>query len=309
MGNVFGPVPSRRLGNSLGINLTPLKTCNYSCVYCQLGKTTNFTNERKEYIPTEEIIEELNETITKTQIPIDYITFVGDGEPTLHSGIGEIIKWIREKYGDKYKIAVVTNGSLFYLEEVRKDLKNVDVILPSIDAPDEKKYKLINRPIMKIEYKKVLEGLKMFVKEFKGKVWIEIMLIKGLNDSREDIDKIAEIIKSIDPIPEKVFINVPVRPPVEKWVRIPEQKSILYALKTIPNSSSIAFREEGEFDISRYSNSYEAILDITLKHPLRIEQAKKIISEFNENTEIVVNKLIKALKIVEYDNEKYLIKW
>ncbi|WGS64934.1 radical SAM protein [Marinitoga aeolica] len=306
MGNVFGPVPSRRLGNSLGINLTPLKTCNYSCIYCQLGKTTNFTNERKEYIPTKSIIEELNYAIKTSNIPIDYITFVGDGEPTLHSGIGDIIKWIRDTYQNKYKIAVVTNGSLFYLEEVREELMDVDLILPSIDAPDEKKYKLINRPIMNVEYNEIINGLKIFAKNFKGKIWVEIMLIKDVNDSKEDIEKIAEIIKSINPIPEKVFINVPVRPPVEKWVKIPDQESLAYALKIIPNSSSIAFREEGEFDISRYKNSIEAILDITEKHPLRLEQAMKIISEFNEDKEKVLDKLKEKLNIVSYDNEKYL---
>jgi wyosine [tRNA(Phe)-imidazoG37] synthetase (radical SAM superfamily) len=306
MGNVFGPVPSRRLGNSLGINLTPLKTCNYSCIYCQLGKTTNFTKERKEYIPTKNIIEELSYAIKNSNIPIDYITFVGDGEPTLHSGIGDIIKWIRETYQNKYKIAVVTNGSLFYLEEVRKELMNADLVLPSIDAPDEKKYKLINRPIMNIEYGEIINGLKIFAKNFKGKIWVEIMLIKDVNDSKEDIEKIAEIIKSINPIPEKVFINVPVRPPVERWVKIPDQKSLVYALKVIPNSSSIAFREEGEFDISRYKNSIEAILDITEKHPLRLEQAMKIISEFNEDKKEVLDKLKEKLNIVSYDNEKYL---
>lgn len=306
MGNVFGPVPSRRLGNSLGINLTPLKTCNYSCIYCQLGKTTNFTNERKEYIPTKSIIEELSYAIKNSNIPIDYITFVGDGEPTLHSGISDIIKWIRETYQNKYKIAVVTNGFLFYLEEVRKELMNVDLVLPSIDAPDEKKYKLINRPIMNVDYNEIVNGLKIFAKNFKGKIWVEIMLIKDINDSKEDIEKIAEIIKSINPIPEKVFIDVPVRPPVEKWVKIPDQKSLVYALKVIPNSSSIAFREEGEFDISRYKNSIEAILDITEKHPLRLGQAMKIISEFNEDKKEVLDKLKEKLNIVSYDNEKYL---
>ncbi|OQY09423.1 MAG: hypothetical protein B6I29_03460 [Marinitoga sp. 4572_148] len=308
LSNVFGPVPSRRLGNSLGINLTPLKTCNYSCIYCQLGKTTTFTNIRKEYIPTKDILNEIEYSIKNSKIPIDYITFVGDGEPTLHVGIGKIINWIKDKYNNRYKIAVVTNGSLFYLEEVRNALMNADLILPSIDAPDEKKYKLINRPIMNIKYTEVIEGLRIFSKKFKGKIWVEIMMIKDLNDSKEDIDKIAKIINSIDPIPEKVFINVPVRPPVEKWVKIPDQKSLAYALKIIPNSSSIAFREEGEFDISRYSNALEAIVDITEKHPLRLDQAVEIISEFKEDKNEVLDALKKYVYFEDYDGKKYLIK-
>ncbi|SHF16300.1 4Fe-4S single cluster domain-containing protein [Marinitoga hydrogenitolerans DSM 16785] len=134
---VFGPVPSRRLGNSLGINLIPLKTCNYSCIYCQLGKTTNFTNKRLEYFPNEKIIEELKYAIEHSELKINYITFVGDGEPTLHIGIGEIIIWIKKNYNDKFKIAVITNGSLLYDEIVRNELSNADLVLPSLDAPDE----------------------------------------------------------------------------------------------------------------------------------------------------------------------------
>ncbi|KLO24446.1 radical SAM protein [Marinitoga sp. 1197] len=308
MSYVFGPVPSRRLGNSLGINLTPLKTCNYSCIYCQLGKTTNFTNKRMEYFPTEEIIEELKHSIEHSELSIDYITFVGDGEPTLHNGIGKIINWIRKNYKDEFKIAVVTNGSLLYDKKVRNELLNADLILPSIDASDEKKFRLINRPIFNIEYEKIIEGLRIFAKEFKGEIWIEIMLMKDINDSKEDIEKIAEIIKSIDPLPNKVFINTPVRPPVEKWVGIPSKKSLNYAEKIIPNAVSISYREEGEFDVSRYKNSLEAILDITEKHPLRLEQVEKIISHFEENTKDVLNALANFIRIVEYDNQKYLIK-
>ncbi|APT75090.1 hypothetical protein XO10_00855 [Marinitoga sp. 1135] len=308
MGNVFGPVPSRRLGNSLGINLTPLKTCNYACIYCQLGKTTNFTNQRKEYIKTEEIIKELKYAIENTELPIDYITFIGDGEPTLHSGLGEIIKWIKEQHKEKFKIAVVTNGFLMYDEKVREELKLADLILPSIDAPDEKKFKLINRPIENISYKKIIEGLRIFAKEYTGKIWIEIMLMKEINDSRKDIDKLAEIIGSINPLPERVYINTPVRPPVEKWVKIPSEEAIKYAQSVIPNAYSIAYREDGDFDVSRYNNSLDAILDITEKHPLRYEQAEKIINHFKDKKEKVFQELEKSIKIVEYDGYKYLLK-
>ncbi|GAB6189825.1 radical SAM protein [Marinitoga arctica] len=305
MGNIFGPVPSRRLGNSLGINLTPLKTCNYSCIYCQLGKTTNFTNKRKEYIPKKDIINELENAIKTSRINIDYITFVGDGEPTLHSDLGTIIQWIKSKY--KYKIAVITNGSLLYLKEVRRELSYADLILPSIDAPNEKKFKLINRPIINIEYNKILEGLRIFAKEFKGKIWIEVMLMKNVNDSKEDIEKIAEIIKSINPMPERVYINIPIRPPLEKWVTIPNKENLIYACEKFPNAVPINYREDGEFDVDRYLTADEAILDITEKHPLRYDQAEKIALHFGENINEVLNKL-QSIEVKEYDNNKYLQK-
>ncbi|ONN28059.1 hypothetical protein XJ44_00505 [Thermosipho affectus] len=306
MANVFGPVPSRRLGNSLGVNLVPLKTCNYSCVYCQLGKTNYFTNERKEYYPTEKIINELEYAIKNTTLNIDYITFVGDGEPTLHSGIGRIIRWIKEK--TNFKVAVITNGSLLYLNEVCNDLLYADLVLPSIDAPDERKFRLINRPVMKIRYEEIIDGLKLFARNFNGKIWIEVMLMKDINDSREDIDKISKIINSIFPIPERVYINVPIRPPTEKWVTIPDKRSLMYAQEKLPNAIPINFREEGKFDVNKYTNACEAILDITEKHPLRYDQAKEIAEYFKETIDEVLKKLQKEVKFVEYDNERYLKK-
>ncbi|WP_197023124.1 MULTISPECIES: radical SAM protein [unclassified Thermosipho (in: thermotogales)] len=290
----------------MGVNLVPLKTCNYSCVYCQLGKTNYFTNERKEYYPTEKIINELEYAIENTTLSIDYITFVGDGEPTLHSKIGRIIRWVREK--TSFKVAVITNGSLLYLNEVRNDLLYADLVLPSIDAPDERKFRLINRPVMKIRYEEIIDGLKLFARNFKGKLWIEVMLMKDINDSKEDIDKISKIINSIFPIPERVYINVPIRPPAEKWVTIPDKRSLMYAQEKLPNAIPINFREKGKFDVNKYTNACEAISDITEKHPLRYDQAKEIAEYFGETIDKVLKKLQKEVKFVEYDNERYLKK-
>ena len=306
MALVFGPVPSRRLGNSLGISPISLKTCNYSCIYCQLGKTTNFTNERKEYYPAERIISELETAIEKATLDIDFITFVGDGEPTLNSAIGRIIEWIKSHYS--YPVAVITNGFLLYRQDVRDDLMGVDVLMPSIDAPDERTFRFINRPVEPVPYARVIDGLRQFASKFKGEIWAEVMLVKGVNDSDEALRGIADIIESIDPLPQRVYINTPVRPPAEGFVLQPPEDRIKAALEIIPNAISIAIREEGDFDVSIYSSAVEAILDITEKHPLREEQARMIAERFNEDWDVVRATLSEYVRFVDYDGEIYIVK-
>ena len=306
MALVFGPVPSRRLGNSLGISPIPLKTCNYSCIYCQLGKTTNFTNERREYYPVDRIISELEKTVGSATLPIDFITFVGDGEPTLNSGIGRVIMWIVNHYN--YPIAVITNGFLLYQNDVRKDLMPIDVLMPSIDAPDEKTFRLINRPVEPVPYDTVIDGLRQFASSFEGQIWVEVMLVKGVNDSDESLNGIASIIESIEPLPPRVYINTPVRPPAEGFALEPDEDRIKAALDIIPNALSIAMREEGDFDVSIYSSALEAILDITEKHPLRQDQAKMITDKFDEMWDKVRMELEKYVRFFNYDDEVYLLK-
>ena len=159
---VYGPVPSRRLGESLGISPIPFKTCDYSCVYCQLGRTTNLTVERKEYFPLEDIIDELKENVKL--FSFDTVTIVGEGEPTLHSRIGDLIASIK-KLTTK-KCAVITNGSLLWNKDVRKELMKADIVLPSLDAWDEESFKKINRPHGSLNFEKVVEGMITFRKEY-----------------------------------------------------------------------------------------------------------------------------------------------
>ena len=152
---LFGPVPSRRLGISLGLDLVPHKTCSLNCIYCESGKTTNLTIERKEYIPTAVLISELT-TFLKTKPKLDYITFSGAGEPTLHSDIGTIVTFIKKNYPD-YQLALITNGTLFYLSKLRREVKPVDLILPSLDAVSEKTFKRINRSHRELAIKKIIK--------------------------------------------------------------------------------------------------------------------------------------------------------
>ena len=240
---VYGPVPSRRLGRSLGIDPLPLKTCNYQCIYCQLGKTTNFTNERRNYYPKDEIIVEIEEAIKQNKNNFDYITFVGSGEPTLYKDLEELI--LKAKTFSNKPICVITNGALLYNEEVVKALLLSDIVLPSLDAGDERSFIRINRPHPDIKFESVIQGFIDFRRLFKGKLWIEIMIMKAINDSKKELIKIKEKIDLIKP--DKIDINIPLRPPLEKWVKIPD-KSIFVLLDEIFGSySDISLPEMGNF--------------------------------------------------------------
>ena len=264
---IYGPVPSRRLGRSLGIDPIPIKTCNFQCIYCQLGKTTNFTNERKNYYPIEEIFAEMTESIQLSKNKFDYITFVGSGEPTLYKDLGSLI--LKAKEISNKPVCVITNGALLYDQEVRKSLMICDVVLPSLDAGDEKSFIKINRPHPSISFKAVIQGLIAFRKEFKGKLWLEAMLMKGINDSKGALLKIKEKIHLIEP--DRIDINVPIRPPTEKWVNIPD-KNILTTLNEIFGEyTNINFPEIGRF--GTFSSNFEnELISIIERHPLRQEQ-------------------------------------
>ncbi len=284
---IYGPVPSRRLGKSLGIDPIPSKTCNYQCIYCQLGKTTNFTNIRKNYFPKKEIIAEMEKAIKLNENKFDYITFVGSGEPTLYKDLKDLI--LRAKDLSKKPVCVITNGSLIHQKEVQNALMCSDVVLPSLDAGDEKSFLKINRPHPTINFEKLIQGFIDFKKGFSGKFWIEVMLMKGINDTKEELLKIKEKLDLIKP--DRIDINVPIRPPVEKWVKIPD-KNIISDLNVIfDNYTNINFPEEGVFRIYSYDFDKE-VLSILERHPMRQAQ---IIESFSSSS-FDEDKIISNLK-------------
>lgn len=294
---IFGPVPSRRLGQSLGVDPIPSKTCNYQCIYCQLGKTTNFTNERKNYYPKTEIIDEIKQVVAENQINFDYLTFVGSGEPTLYKDLGELIE--SAKIFTAKPLCVITNGSLLYKREVRSDLCNADVVLPTLDAGDEKAFRLINRPHPEIEFNKFIEGFIKFRKIFKGKFWVEIMLVRNVNDSEQALYKIKEKLDLIQP--DRIDINVPIRPPAENWVQIPD-KSIFKRLNNIFGEyKNINFPEKGVF--TYHSTNFEQeLLSIIERHPMR---EKNIYDTFS--SELLTKKEIKK-RLNDLEQNQKLIK-
>lgn len=211
---LFGPVPSRRLGTSLGIDLTPTKTCSFNCVYCECGRTINLTLDRKEYVATQDVIAELRDFFS-TEQKIDYITFSGSGEPTLHSGIGEIIAFIKKSF-PRYKVAVMTNSSLLYLQSVRTALMQADLVIPSLDAVSDHTFRLITRAPREINVDFILEGLRIFSKEYRGEIWLEIFIVPGVNDTREELELIKREIQKLHV--SRVQLNTLDRPGVVKWV-------------------------------------------------------------------------------------------
>ena len=283
---IYGPVPSRRLGNSLGIDPIPSKTCNYQCIYCQLGRTTNFTNERKNFFPKNEIIAEMKNAIKQNENNIDYITFVGSGEPTLYRDLEALILKVKEF--SKKPVCVITNGALLYDLEVRNILMLADVVLPSLDAGDEKSFIKINRPYPSIKFDAMIQGFIDFRKNFKGKFWIEIMIMKGINDSKEELLKIKEKIDLIKP--DRIDINVPIRPPVEEWVKIPDKNIISLLNEIFGEYYDINFPEIGKFGF--YSSDFEKeVLSIIERHPMRQEQILETFSSNNFNKDEILLRL------------------
>lgn len=208
MGFIFGPVPSRRLGLSLGINIIPFKTCSFNCIYCEVGKTTNLTIVRESFFDVEQIKKEFLETVNKVG-KIDFVTFSGSGEPTLNSDLGELIRFV--KSFKKYKVAVLTNSSLFFRKDVREELMQCDVVVPSLDAVLTTSFKKVNMPQKDLKIKDIVEGLIKFSAEFKGELWLEVLFVKDINDSKEDLDALCSAIKSINPT--KIQIGTVDRPP------------------------------------------------------------------------------------------------
>jgi wyosine [tRNA(Phe)-imidazoG37] synthetase (radical SAM superfamily) len=212
--HVYGPVPSRRLGFSLGIDIIPFKTCSFSCIYCQLGRTPRKSIRRKKYFSSSEILSQVRKKISSGQ-KIDYITFSGSGEPTLNTAIGKLIREIKKM--TSIPVAVLTNSSLLALKSVRRALKAADVVAPSLDAASADMLARVNRPHPSLKMNRIIKGLVKFRREFKGLIWLEIMLVKGVNDSPSHIRKLKEAMARIKP--DKVQLNTVVRPPAEKFAR------------------------------------------------------------------------------------------
>jgi len=190
--HVYGPVFSRRLGHSLGLDLVPLKVCSYDCLYCQLGRTTELTADRREYVRAKTIVAEV-ESLHAGGVRPDYITVSGSGEPTLHSGLGKIIRRIKEV--TSIPVAVLTNGSLLWRPEVRRAVGRADLVLPSLDAGDERMFRRINRPHPSLTFETMLTGLQGFVTEYPGEVWLEVFLTNGINADRGHVEKIAAYLR------------------------------------------------------------------------------------------------------------------
>lgn len=281
---VFGPVPSRRMGRSLGISPIPKKICNYSCVYCQLGRTNKMTNKREEYFLLEDILSEFD--FHHNEDSYDVITIVGEGEPTLYSRLGELIKEIKKK--SNKPVAVITNGALLYDESVRKELMNADIVLPSLDSYNEEMFKKVDRPYGRIKFEEVWQGLLDFTKEYNGQIYMEIMLMNGINDDEKSLFEFKNLLNQIRY--DRLYINTPVRPPAESYIEESSKENIQKAVEilkgvSIDMLSSVGFSSDIEDD-------YQAVLSIIGRHPMNQFEIRSFLeSRENEDIDKVMQQL------------------
>jgi len=290
---LYGPVPSRRLGRSLGIDLVPHKICTYDCIYCQIGKTTEKTLVRKEYVPAGEILEEVKAFLLEGDSPFDHFSLAGSGEPTLHSEIYSIIEGIKSL--SSVPVAVITNGSLLYQEEVRRDLLLADIVLPSLDAVSPEVFRRINRPQRGISVEKVIEGMVEFRKVYKGQIWLEILFCRGVNDGSDELQKMREAVDRIQP--DRIHLNTVVRPPFEHWA-IPLGQSEMEEIRAFFGEKASIISEFDRHPLAvDESGLAEGILRILRRRPLSLKDLSKGMGIPQDELEKHIATLVKDGKI------------
>jgi len=263
MSCVFGPVPSRRLGLSLGIDLIPAKTCTFDCLYCQVGRTTLRTLETRPFVPVSEVVAELERKLQNT-VP-DTITLAGSGEPTLHSQIDQVIAAIKEM--TETKAAVLTNGSLFWREEVRERVMKADIIMPTLSSAFSNTFRMIHRPHPELKLDAIVEGLKRLRKDFKGQLFLEVVILAGINDREHEVEGIKTLIDQISP--EKTQLNTVVRPPADSRA-LPLGRKRMEEIRAFFGKNAeivgeIPFEEKG----SEGDDLVSGFLDMVKRRPLR----------------------------------------
>jgi wyosine [tRNA(Phe)-imidazoG37] synthetase (radical SAM superfamily) len=291
--HLYGPVPSRRLGRSLGIDLVPHKICTYDCIYCQIGDTTEKTLARKEYVPVREIIEEVERFLKEGAPSVDHLSLSGSGEPTLHSQIRSVIEGIRAI--TSIPVAVITNGSLLCEEEVRQDLLRADIVLPSLDAVSSDVFMRINRPRPGFSVEKVIEGLVEFRKVYKGQIWLEILFCKGINDGKEELSRMKKVVDRIQP--DLIHLNTVVRPPSEKWAVPLGHKEMEEIRAFFGKSASIISEFDRHPPMVSEMNIKEEILKILKRRPLSLSDLSKGMGISKNDLDRFIKPLMKEGKV------------
>lgn len=303
----FGPVPSRRLGRSMGINNIPAKICSYGCVYCQLGKTILKSALRKAYYSPDDIYADVEKKVgdaREKEVEIDYLTFVPDGEPTLDINLGKEAEMLK-KLG--IKLAIITNSSLIWKEDVRSELMNFDYVSMKLDAVSKEIWEKIDRPHKSLSHEKILEGMLRFGDEFDGKLVTETMLVEGMNYGNE-FEKIANFLGELKP--DAAYIGVPIRPPAERWVKIPDESTINRAFQEFSRAVRTEYLigyEGNEF--SGTGDPEEELLAITSVHPMREDAIDEFLRKHNESWEMIEKMVGEGkLVILEYNRKKYVMR-
>lgn len=300
--HIYGPVPSRRLGYSLGVDILPFKTCSLDCVYCQLGTTKHKTVRRTKFFSDEAILDQIKNAIASGQ-RIDYITFSGSGEPTLSTSLGNLIREIKKI--TPIPVAVLTNSTLLFRKKVRDELSRADLIVPSLDAVTQDIFERMNRPHPTLNIDRVIGGLKNLRQEFKGKIWLEVLFVKGINDSPSHIQKLKKVIADINP--DKIHLNTVVRPPAEKFA-LPLSPQKLEQIKNI-------FGEKAEV-VAEFKNARhmpgshdipQAILSMVARRPVTLSDMSKSLGKHKNELIKYLDFLLKEgkIKLVIHDGKKF----
>jgi len=259
----YGPVPSRRLGISLGVDLVPKKICTYDCIYCQIGRTTRQTIERREYAPPRSILRDVTEALKEWGDTVDYLAISGSGEPTLNSTIEEVIREIKKM--TSVPVAVITNSSLMHLGKVRQALLEADVIMPSLDAVTPSVFQTINRPHPSLDITEIIQGLADFRKVYKGQIWLEILLCRGVNDGGEEIEAFRQAIRTIRP--DKIHLNTVVRPAVEDYASALSRERMEQVRASLGNDVEIIAEFEGPKHLIPSEGIEEKIIRLLQRRP------------------------------------------
>lgn len=291
----FGPVPSRRLGRSLGINNIPPKTCTYSCIYCQVGRTDRMTCTRREFYPPTDILDSVHQRladIQETDTPCDYATFVPDGEPTLDMRLGESIQLLHPL---ACKIAVITNASLLWEEGVRSQLRQADWVSVKIDSVQDATWRRINRPHRKLHMNTVLKGIDLFSQDFSGTLVTETMLVRDVNDDEEGIDQIGRFLERISPACS--YLSIPMRPPAEEWVHAPREAELNRAYQILATHvDRVEYLIDYEGDAFHVTSRVEEdLLDISAVHPIREDAVENILDRSGADLSVVNNLVHRGL--------------
>jgi wyosine [tRNA(Phe)-imidazoG37] synthetase (radical SAM superfamily) len=296
---LFGPVPSRRLGISLGVDLVPMKTCTLNCMYCECGRTTKLSLERKEYVPFEAVKEELTHYLSHNPGP-DYVTFSGSGEPTLNSRIGDVLHFIRSQTSD-IPVAVLTNGTLLFQKQVCDDIRDATVVIPSLDAATEKIFRKINQPHPQLKIDTIIRGLVQFRKDYSGQIWLEVFIVPGLNDTEQELTALKRAIEKIEP--DRIQLNTLDRPGTVPTIHAATWQELEHVLDfwKFPNAEIIAKAQERKELLSYRTDVESAILETIERRPCTLQDLSQFLglhaNELNKYLDVLeADKKIKAVK-------------
>jgi wyosine [tRNA(Phe)-imidazoG37] synthetase (radical SAM superfamily) len=290
---VYGPVPSRRLGRSLGIDLVPKKICTYDCIYCQIGRTTRQTMERTEYFPASSILRDCREALQEWGDTVNYIACSGSGEPTLNLAIGEVIQGIKEL--TSVPVAVITNSSLLHHGEVREAILLADVVMPSLDAATTSVFHTINRPHPSLDITQVMQGLADFRREYAGQIWLEILLCRGVNDGREEIEQLQQAIRTIQP--DKVQLNTVVRPAMEDYAAPLSLDAMEHVKVSLGGDAEIIAEFKGDGQPIVGAAVEQQVIHLIQRRPVTTDDLARILGLHHLEITKILDKLTKEGKL------------